>query len=123
MIGSTELASSEVEVLFRPRNLSKPQRSFKQENKIFSCNRNITSAGFFAVAAVLGAICTAVSRVSGIIAIVRTNAYAETIDYKSYAQQMRGMSLQGDFDGSTVPARKCEKPQFRLTVPLIRYSY
>jgi len=82
----------------------------------------ITSAGFF-VASVLGAICTAMSGVGGIIVIIRTNAYTETIDYKSCAKQMQGMSLQGYFEGSMVPARKCEKSQFRLTVPLIRYSY
>jgi len=74
-------------------------------------------------AAVLGLICTAASGVSGIVAIIRTNRYAEVIDYQSYAQRMENTGFRSLLAASTVPEGQDGESRFRLAVPLIRYSY
>jgi len=86
----------------------------------------LTALGFAfdsSFAAVLGMICTAVSGVSGIVAIIRTNRYAEAIDYDSYAMQVQGTGFQGYFDSQTVPPASGEQTPLRVNLPLIRYSY
>jgi hypothetical protein len=74
-------------------------------------------------AAVLGLICTAVSGVSGIIAIIRINNYAATIDYQSYAQQLQNTEFRTRLTRPAVPEEQGGESRFRLTVPLFRYSY
>jgi hypothetical protein len=86
----------------------------------------LTALGFAfesGFAAVLGLICTAVSGVTGIIAIIRTNNYATTIDYQSYAQQMQNTGFRNQLAGPAVPEEQGGESRFRLAVPLFRYGY
>lgn len=75
-------------------------------------------------ATTLAYICSAISSISGIIAIVQTFSYSKDVDYAAYKKQLAYSYNASYYRSIESPAPKPEeKGKYKITLPLLKYSY
>ena len=75
-------------------------------------------------AATLAYICSAISSISGIVAIIQTFSYSKEVDYAAYKNQLAYSYNASYYRSIETPDPKPEeKGNYKVTLPLLKYSY
>ena len=75
-------------------------------------------------AATLAGICSAISSISGIVAIIQTFSYSKDVDYAAYKKQLAYSYNASYYRSIVTPDPKPEeKGKYKITLPLFKYSY
>lgn len=76
------------------------------------------------VAMTLAYICSAISSISGIIAIIQTFSYSKEANYEAYKKQLAYSYNASYYTSIEIPDPKPEKKgRYKITLPLFKYSY
>jgi len=75
-------------------------------------------------AATLAYVCGGISSISGIIAIIQTFSYSKDVDYEAYKKQLAYSYNASYYRSIETPDPKPEeKGRYKITLPLLKYSY